>query len=294
MTVTVIGTGVMGSALARALAGAGHEVTAWNRTPSRALPLASAGVTIADGLLDAVGGSDPVIMCVSNQVAAAELLADPALAGLLRGRTLIQMTTGTPADGRRNAAWAQPLGIGYVDAAILAYPREIGTPDAEIFYCGPAAAPEAAPELGPLLSALGTAHYLGEDAGRASVVDAALIAFFYGTMAGLVQCVNLATAEGVPIGDLLPISGPFFSRFIGNAVTETGERLTERRYGEPQSSLDTHLGGIDLLVLGASREAGIDTGVVTAIRDSFAQAVAAGHGAEDIAILADLPPQPGS
>ncbi len=290
MTVTVIGTGVMGSALARALAGAGHQVTAWNRTPSRALPLASAGVIIADGLLDAVGGSDPVIMCVSNQAAAAELLADPALTDLLRGRTLVQMTTGTPADGRRNAAWAQPLGIGYVDAAILAYPREIGTPDAEIFYCGPAAAPEAAPELGPLLGALGTIHYLGEDAGRASVVDAALIAFFYGTMAGLVQCVNLATAEGVPIGDLLPISGPFFARFIANAVTETGERLTERRYGEPQSSLDTHLGGIDLLVLGSSREAGIDTGVVTAIRDSFAAAVAAGHGGEDIAILADLPP----
>ena len=43
MTVTVIGTGVMGSALARALAGAGHQVTAWNRTRSRALPLASAG-----------------------------------------------------------------------------------------------------------------------------------------------------------------------------------------------------------------------------------------------------------
>src|SRR5580698_4313130 len=250
MTVTVIGTGVMGSALARALAGAGHEVTAWNRTRSRALPLASAGVTIADGLLDAVRGSDPVIMCVSNQAAAAELLADPALTDLLRGRTLVQMTTGTPADGRRNAAWAQPLGIGYVDAAILAYPREIGTPDAEIFYCGPAA--------------------------------------------GLVQCVNLATAEGVPIGDLLPISGPFFARFIANAVTETGERLRQRRYGEPQSSLDTHLGGIDLLVLGASREAGIDTAVVTAIRDSFAAAVAAGHGGEDIAILADLPPQPGS
>jgi 3-hydroxyisobutyrate dehydrogenase-like beta-hydroxyacid dehydrogenase len=294
MTVTVIGTGVMGSALARALAGAGHQVTAWNRTRSRALPLASAGVTVADGLLDAVRGSDPVIMCVSNQAAAAELLADSALTELLRGRTLVQMTTGTPADGRRNAAWAQPLGIGYVDAAILAYPREIGTPDAEIFYCGPAAAPEAAPDFGPLLGALGTVHYLGEDAGRASVVDAALIAFFYGTMAGLVQCVNLATAEGVPIGYLLPISGPFFARFIANAVTETGERLTQRRYGEPQSSLDTHLGGIDLLVLGASREAGIDTAVVTAIRDSFAAAVAAGHGGEDIAILADLPPQPGS
>ena len=166
-------------------------------------------------------------MCVSNQAAAAELLADPAVADLLRGRTLIQMTTGTPADGRRNADWAQPLGIGYVDAAILAYPREIGTPDAEIFYCGPAAAPEAAPELGPLLGALGTVHFVGEDAGRASVVDAALIAFFYGTMAGFVQCVNLATAEGVPIGELLPLSGPFFSRFI--AQRRHGDRRADHR-----------------------------------------------------------------
>ena len=293
--VSVIGTGVMGSALARALAGAGHQVTAWNRTRSRALPLASAGVSVADSLLGAVRGGDPVIMCVSNQAAAAALLADPGVTDLLRGRTLIQMTTGTPADGRRNADWAEGLGIGYVDAAILAYPREIGTPDAEIFYCGPAAAPEVAPGLGPLLGALGTVHFVGEDAGRASVVDAALIAFFYGTMAGFVQCVNLATAEGVPIGELLPLSGPFFSRFIANAVTETGERITERRYGEAQSSLDTHLGGIDLLVLGASREAGIDTGVVTAIKDTFARAVAAGHGADDIAILADPPAQrPGS
>jgi len=142
----------------------------------------------------------------------------------------------------------------------------------------------------PALRALGRLHFLGEDAGRAAVVDAALIAFFYGTMAGFLQCVTLATAEGVPVGDLLELSGPFFQRFIANAVTETGERIAERRYGEPQSSLDTHLDGIDLLVLGSSREAGIDTGVVTAIKDSFARAVAAGHGADDIAILGDTEP----
>jgi 3-hydroxyisobutyrate dehydrogenase-like beta-hydroxyacid dehydrogenase len=286
--VTVIGTGVMGSALARALAVAGHQVTAWNRTRSRALPLVSAGVNVADRLTDAVRGSDLVLMCVSNQAAAGELLSDRALTDLLRGRTLVQMTTGTPADGRRNAAWAQPLGIGYVDAAILAYPREIGTAGAEIFYCGPAAAPGRAPGLEPVLRALGTVHLVGDDAGQASVVDAALIAFFYGTMAGFLQCVTLASAEGVAVGDLLELTGPFFSRFIANAVTETGERIAQRRYGEPQSSLDTHLGGIDLLVLGSSRDAGIDADVVTAIRDLFARGVAAGHGADDIAVLAEL------
>ncbi len=286
--VTVIGTGVMGSALARALLAAGHQVTVWNRTRSRALPLQAAGATVAGSLADAVRGSDLVIMCVSHQAAAGDLLSDRALTDLLRGRTLVQMTTGTPADGRRNAAWAQPLGIGYVDAAILAYPREIGTSDAEIFYCGPAA---RAPGLEPALRALGTARFVGDDAGQASVVDAALIAFFYGTMAGFLQCVSLATAEGVAVGDLLRLTGPFFSRFIANAVTETGERIAERRYGEPQSSLDTHLGGIDLLVLGSSRDAGLDTGVVTAIRDWFARAVAAGHGADDIAVLGDIQAQ---
>ena len=283
--VTVIGTGTMGSALARALLAAGHPVTAWNRTPVRAAPLASAGASIADDPAVAVQASDLVLMCVSDQAAAHALLSGGSLADLLRDRTLVQLTTGTAADGRRNAAWAASRGIGYVDAAILAYPREIGTDGAEIFYCGPGA---TAPGLEPVLAALGNAHFLGEDAGRAAVVDAALIAFFYGTLAGFLHCAALATAEGMAVSDLLELTGPFFARFIANAVAETGERMVRRDYREPQSSMDTHLGGIDLLVLGSSRDAGIDVSVVTAIRDTFVRAVSAGHGSDDIAVLAEL------
>ncbi|HXL19672.1 MAG TPA: hypothetical protein VN961_19320, partial [Streptosporangiaceae bacterium] len=142
--------------------------------------------------------------------------------------------------------------------------------------------------LDQVLAALGRVHNLGEDAGRAAVVDAALIAFFYGTLAGFLHCATLASAEGMAITDLLELTGPFFSRFIANAVTETGERIANRDYSEPQSSMDTHLGGIDLLVLGSSREAGIDVGVVTAIRGTFVRAVSAGHGGHDIAVVAEL------
>jgi 3-hydroxyisobutyrate dehydrogenase-like beta-hydroxyacid dehydrogenase len=283
--VSVIGTGTMGSALVRALLAAGHPVTAWNRTPERTAPLAAAGASIADTAVAAARANDLVLMCVSDQAAASAVLSSDSLADLLRGRTLVQLTTGTAADGRRNAAWAGPLGIGYVDAAILAYPREIGTAGAEIFYCGPGA---TAAGLQPVLAALGSAHFLGEDAGRAAVVDAALIAFFYGTLAGFLHCAALASAEGMAINELLELTGPFFSRFIANAVSETGGRMTRRDYREPQSSMDTHLGGIDLLVLGSSRDAGIDVGVVTAIRDTFVRAVSAGHGGDDIAVLAEL------
>jgi 3-hydroxyisobutyrate dehydrogenase-like beta-hydroxyacid dehydrogenase len=279
----------MGSALARALLAAGHPVTAWNRTRARAVPLASAGARIADSPAAAVQASDLVLMCVSDQAAAHALLSSDSLAGLLRDRTLVQLTTGTAADGRRNATWAGARGIGYVDVAILAYPREIGTAGAEIFYCGPGA---AAAGLESVLAALGRAHFLGEDAGRASVVDAALIAFFYGTLAGFLQCVALAHAEGMAVNDLLELTGPFFSRFIANAVAETGERIAQGDYRDPQSSMDTHLGGIDLLVLGSSRDAGIDVRVVTAIRDTFVSAVSAGHGGDDIAVLAELLRQP--
>jgi 3-hydroxyisobutyrate dehydrogenase-like beta-hydroxyacid dehydrogenase len=287
---TVIGTGTMGSALARALLAAGHEVTVWNRTRSRAEQLQAAGASVADTTVGAAERSDVVLMCVSDQAAAAAMLSDQALTDCLRGKTLVQLTTGTAADGRRNAAWAADLGIRYADGAMLAYPREIGTPDAVILYCGAVGADS---ELQLVLQALGSARFVGDDAGRAAAVDAALIAFFYGTMAGFIQAAVLAQAEGLTIDELTALSGPFFSRFIANAVTETGERVRARDYSDPQSSMDAHFGGIDLLVVGASRDAGVDTAVVTAIRNSFARAIAAGRGGDDIACLVEVLNEPG-
>ncbi len=289
--VTVIGAGIMGSALARALLAGGHRVTVWNRTQSRAEQLQPAGAIVADSLLGAVQDSDVALMCVADQAAAAELLSNPAVTDTLSGKALVQLTTGTPADGHRNAAAADRLGIRYLDAAIMAYPRDIGTGDAVILYCGAAA---TFADLQATLRALGSAKFVGTDAGRAAVMDAALIAFFYGTIAGFIHSAALATTEGVAIDELIELSGPFFSGFITNAVAETGQRISARRYGNPQSSMDTHLGGIDLLVLGSSRDAGIDTRVPQAIRDSFASAIAAGRGGDDIACLVEEMRIPGT
>src|SRR5258707_7716268 len=114
--VTVIGTGTMGSALARALLAAGHPVTAWNRTPTRAAPLASAGASIVNDPAVAVQASDLVLMCVSDQAAADALLSGGSLADLLRDPTLVQLRTGTAADGPPTPSWTGPRGIGLVGA----------------------------------------------------------------------------------------------------------------------------------------------------------------------------------
>lgn len=283
--VTVVGTGAMGSAIVRALLGGGHRVVAWNRTQSRAEPLRAAGAELADSLGDAIRASRVTIMCVAHQAAAVELLETSEVRKALHGRTLVQLTTGTAAEARVGAERAGEHGITYVDGAIMAYPRTIGT-EAAVILCAGSEGAFAAQEA--LLGELGQAHHVGEDAARPAAIDAALIALFYGALAGFVHGAVLTRAEGIEVEEYLRFARPFFVGFVSDAVRETGERLLARNYDHPQSSLHTHLTGIDRLVVRSSREAGIDSAIMEAIRDSFMQAIAAGRGAEDIACLVEV------
>ena len=121
--IAVAGTGIMGSSLARAFAAAGHTVTAWNRTRARAEALSDFGVAVADDLVAAIARSDVVVMCVANQAVATGLLSEQSVVRGLRCKSLIQLTTGTPGDARKNAEWASDHDVAYVDGAIMAYPR---------------------------------------------------------------------------------------------------------------------------------------------------------------------------
>ena len=60
-----VGMGTMGAPMAGHLLAAGHDVTVWNRTRVKALPLAERGATIADSLADLVG-LDAVLLCVGG------------------------------------------------------------------------------------------------------------------------------------------------------------------------------------------------------------------------------------
>ena len=64
MRVAVLGTGIMGAPMARNLAAAGHEVTAWNRSPEKAEGIE--GVEAAGSVADAVSGADAVITMLAD------------------------------------------------------------------------------------------------------------------------------------------------------------------------------------------------------------------------------------
>jgi 3-hydroxyisobutyrate dehydrogenase-like beta-hydroxyacid dehydrogenase len=133
--IVVIGSGLMGSALARAFAAAGHDVAVWNRTPSKAKAVGGGTLAIED-LVEAVTGRALVVVSLSNYAACSELLSSEGVAPALAGTTLVQLTSGSPADAREALEWAKANGVDYLDAAILAYPSFVATDYATVFYAG--------------------------------------------------------------------------------------------------------------------------------------------------------------
>lgn len=123
----------MGTALARTLLKNGHTVTVWNRTRSRAEPLAGAGAKIAESPAEAIAASELTILCLVDYPAARAVLEQAQEA--LAGRDLLNLTNGTPGDARNSArGWRQ--GERSISTGIMAIPPMIGGAGALILYSG--------------------------------------------------------------------------------------------------------------------------------------------------------------
>jgi len=102
--VAVLGTGIMGSAMARNLLGAGFPTTVWDRSAAATEALASAGAQVAASAPDAVRDARVVITMLPTPDVITSVLFDGGVAGAF-------------APG---AAWAQMGTIGYADTAGIA------------------------------------------------------------------------------------------------------------------------------------------------------------------------------
>lgn len=92
LSVAVLGTGIMGAAMARNLAAAGLDVRAWNRTRARAQPLAADGVRVTGSPAEAVDGADVVLTMLLDGAAVLDALRQAAGA-LSPGALFLQMST---------------------------------------------------------------------------------------------------------------------------------------------------------------------------------------------------------
>jgi len=115
-----IGLGLMGRPMAANLLKAGHEVTVWNRTASRADDLAAQGAKRAATPRELAAASEVVITIVSDPPALESVLwgDDGVFAGLKRGSVLVDSSTVSPALERRAAAVAAAQGAEFLEAPV--------------------------------------------------------------------------------------------------------------------------------------------------------------------------------
>jgi 3-hydroxyisobutyrate dehydrogenase/2-hydroxy-3-oxopropionate reductase len=119
--VAFLGLGVMGYPMAGHLAQAGHQVTVYNRNPSKSQAwMKEFGHASAATPREAAASADLVFMCVGNDddLRSVVLGADGALAGMKKGAVLVDHTTASANVARELHALAAEKGVAFIDAPV--------------------------------------------------------------------------------------------------------------------------------------------------------------------------------
>jgi 3-hydroxyisobutyrate dehydrogenase len=123
LRVALLGTGNMGSGMARALLRAGHPVTVWNRTPDRAASLAGDGATVATEPAGAARGADVLVTMLADWPAVRAALSDGALEALAPDAVWLQMGSVGPDGADSCRVLAQDAGVAVIDAPVVGGPE---------------------------------------------------------------------------------------------------------------------------------------------------------------------------
>ena len=279
--VTVLGLGAMGTALAQAFLAAGHPTTVWNRTPGRSPELDTLGATRAATAAEAVAASPLVVVCLL-----VDATVRSTLDGLdLTGKTVVNLTNGTPAQARDTATWAAKAGAAYLDGGIMAVPAMIGGPAAFIFYSG---APDAFEQHQADLAAMARPEYVGSDPGLAALHDIALLSAMYGMFGGAQHALALAGSEkvsGVRFTEDFLL--PWLTAMLGSLPRIAKDLDEGPEPGAAGSNLAMQAAAYDNLI-DTSVGQGVDPALLAPMGELLRKAVAAGHGDEDLAALIPL------
>lgn len=277
--VTMIGLGAMGSALARAFVAAGHSVTVWNRTAARMKPLVSLGAAAAGSQAEAAAASPVCVVCIDNYRTTRGLIENAGMREPLSGRTLVQLSTGTPAEARELSSWLATHGVGVLDGAIVPYPDGIGAEDAQILFAGPAGLYAS---CRPILDCLGgDLRHVSEEVGAAAVLDMALLTHQLANYLGVWHGARACEAEGLGIdvfASMLPSDDP---------ASRLAWRIHKAAYDSPGATLEVWNAALDR-ILEHARVARINREIPELISSLFCRAIALGHGKRDIATVIEV------
>jgi 3-hydroxyisobutyrate dehydrogenase-like beta-hydroxyacid dehydrogenase len=278
--VSVLGLGQLGSRLAQAFLSAGHRTTVWNRTAAKADALVPQGAARAATVHEAITAATLLVVCLPDYDTVHEVL-DPH-ADALRGRVLVNLTSGTPQEATRMAAWADEHGADYLDGAAMSGTRLVGRPEALFIFSG---SPAAFTAHRSVLDALGNAMHLGSAPALAPVYDTALFGLVWGALAGFHHALALVASEGVDPTAFAAVATGHMP-FVTSLMTDHARQVRDGHYPDDDGTVEVHAAAMDHLV-NASKAQGVRTDVPELVKTLLDAAVTAGHGGDGIASVAE-------
>ncbi|WP_339107278.1 NAD(P)-dependent oxidoreductase [Thioclava sp. GXIMD4216] len=203
--IAFLGLGVMGYPMAAHLKAAGHDVTVYNRTTSKAEKwVADHGGALGKTPAEAVRDADMVMTCVGNDDDLRMVCAgaDGAFSAMKSGAILVDHTTVSAMVTRELAALADGKGLGFVDAPISG--GQAGAENGALsIMCGGTQAHYDVVE--PVLAAYGKiCRRLGES-GAGQLCKSANQIAIAGVVQGLSEALLFAEKAGLSIADVVEV-----------------------------------------------------------------------------------------
>ena len=199
--IAYLGMGTMGSGMAANLTKAGHEVSAWNRTPKTSPVLQDAELRVTTDLATALEGAEVVMYCLSDDAAVYDLVfgSHNLLEHVPAGAVIIDLSTIDPETSNRERAAFEAKGHAFLDAPVFGTKGEAEGAGLWIVVGGPKDVFDSALPLFQAISE--TVHYMGEGGKGTSMklVGNLLVA---SQLQALGEALTLAKKAGLNLADV--------------------------------------------------------------------------------------------
>jgi 3-hydroxyisobutyrate dehydrogenase-like beta-hydroxyacid dehydrogenase len=282
MRIGFLGLGTIGEPIANNLRKAGHDLTVWNRTASKAGHIVSKGGKLARTPRECAAGRDLVFTCVSDEKALEAVLDGPdgALAGLAKGEVLVDLSTAGVRSARQVAERAAKAGVEFVACPVLG--SKTAAEQAQIVLVAGGSATARA-KARPALHAVSARMFELENAADAALTKLCVNAVGGAMITGFCEALALGASGGLSVQRLVEVLQA--SSFHSPLFLMKGELIERKdwaaRFAIALAEKDQRL------AQEAAAELGAKIPINEAVRRLFADAAESGRGDRDIAAVAD-------
>jgi 3-hydroxyisobutyrate dehydrogenase len=274
--VAFLGTGLLGSAMVEGMLLRGDEVTVWNRTESKARALEASGAKVAATPGDAVASAERVHLTLPDDEVVDQIVAafTPRLAA---GAIVVDHTTASPRGTKARLARLNAAGVTFLHAPVFMSPQMAKDAVGIMLVSGPREAYESVRSALEMMT--GEVWYLGDQGDLAAAYKIFGNSMLFVIAAGVADVFAMAKGLGISAADALTV----FSKFQpGGVIKSRGEKMAR---GDFSASFELTMARKDMrLMLEAA--AGQPLAVLPGIAKVMDEAIAKGHGKDDLGAIA--------